>query len=761
MRRGWVAAAIAVVAYAIVARALGSSFGLIDDLILDGLILLGLVRYLRAGRRAVGRRRTGRLLGATAMGLWLVGLVVHTAVARLGASSELQIGVLAACSVPPSICAVAALLVLPMAPPTLLGKVRLFCDGAIIAISLSGVIWLLMGQEWYATARQVGYGAVSVTVLCLVLVMVVSIAVLLLVNGELTGRSALTGLTVGGGLVATSLVFETATALRGDEWTWGHVVAQLGALTVAMSAGLPMPMGGGRDRGPTTFAAQALPYLPLVVMASFAMREQLQYGRMDTVVVWHGMGVVIAILARQFLSLRMTTSLSNELGAQRARLAHQAYHDPLTGLANRTLFSDRLAEALASDRPRPALLLVDLDGFKAVNDTRGHAAGDQLLVAVAGRLRGAVRATDTVARLGGDEFAVLLPGAAGEADAVAVATVILERVSQPVSVGDGNPVAVRASVGIALADDRSTAELLLRDADLALYEAKETGKNRYRVADQELSSSSLGRLQLEEELRTALDAGQFEVHYQPIVELASERVTAVEALVRWRHPTRGLLGPGAFLEAAESAGLLSALDGFVLRSACHQVKIWREMRQDFVVSVNVCAAHLVDAGLADEVAAALAEADVPAGALMLEVTETSLVADLALAARTLRELSDLGVRIALDDFGTGYSSLTYLRTLPIHAIKIDRSFVRDLDGNATDEAVTRAILGLAETLGLRPVAEGVEGVSQADRLRDLRCGHAQGFLFAKPMPARQLTQLLATPDRMQHTARDESLAPQS
>jgi EAL domain-containing protein (putative c-di-GMP-specific phosphodiesterase class I) len=277
---------------------------------------------------------------------------------------------------------------------------------------------------------------------------------------------------------------------------------------------------------------------------------------------------------------------------------------------------------------------------------------------------------------------------------------------------------------------------------MALYEAKQSGRNRYRVADHELSSSTLNRLRLEEDLRRGLDEGQFEVHYQPIVELDSARAIAVEALLRWHHPTRGLLMPAAFIETAEAAGLLPRLDRWVLLQACRQVACWRALSPDFLVSVNVSAGHLSDPDLVDEVSVALSGAGVPPAALMLEITETALVADLAQAAGTLRELTDLGVRIALDDFGTGYSSLTYLRTLPIHTIKIDRSFVRDLDGNATDEAVTRAILGLAETLGLRPVAEGVEGVSQAERLRELRCGHAQGFLFAKPMPATDVTELL-------------------
>ncbi|GAA0227856.1 putative bifunctional diguanylate cyclase/phosphodiesterase [Cryptosporangium japonicum] len=736
----WIAVAVEFIAFAIVGPRLVPAYDAVQDVLLISLVGWALLRFLRGGPRTRGRVRIGRQFGALGMGCWLVALVWHAVTERLDLSVSFRALTLTAFVLPAAIFLAVAMLALPVAPPTVMGKLRLLCDGAIIAFSLSALVWLFVGDDWYGR-RDSPFGDVSVAVLCLTLMTVVAMVMLLLIYGQVAWRSAFTGLAVGAALLAASMVFQLVAVLRAEDWLWGHAVAQLGLLAIAWSAGRPSESVPVRDRGASPLM-QAWSYVPLLVLVLFMIRQQMSADRLDSIVMWHEVGVVVAVLGRQFLTLRMTTSLTDELGAQRARLAHQAFHDPLTGLANRALFNERLDAALEG---HPALLLVDLDGFKAVNDTRGHGVGDQLLVAVAGRLRGAVRATDTVARLGGDEFAVLLPGAAAEADATAVAAVILERVSAPVTVGEGAPVSVRASVGIALADASSTAETLLRDADLALYGAKESGKNRYRVADPELSDSTLGRLRLEEELRVALDAGEFEVHYQPIVELASERITAVEALLRWRHPVRGLLGPAAFLETAESTGLLAALDGFVLRTACAQARTWRAVRSDFVVSVNICAAHLVDPGLPDEVAAALAAADIPPSALMLEVTETALVADLAMAAQTLRELSALGVRIALDDFGTGYSSLTYLRTLPIHSIKIDRSFVHDLDGNATDEAVTRAILGLAETLGLRPVAEGVEGTSQADRLRDLRCGHAQGFLFAKPMPAGELTALLETP----------------
>ncbi|MFI5958007.1 putative bifunctional diguanylate cyclase/phosphodiesterase [Cryptosporangium sp. NPDC051539] len=756
--RWWLAALVAVVLFEGSSAQLGSAFHPIDRGVLIGVVTWTLVRYVRSSRASEGRLRTARRLGAAAAACWLVALVWDLVAGAAGVPETRQTVVSALLSLVPAVFGVAAMVTLPVAPPTVLGKLRLLLDGLIAAFSLLALVWLFVLKAWYASHGG-GADGVTLMVLCIVLIVVAAMSLILLANGSTRQVTALTGLSVGLALIAISMLLQLASTLRGADWTWGNGLLQLGALALGASARLPFGGPPVRDRDSTTFAAYTMPYLPLTAMVLVAMSDQMRYGRLDALVAWLALSAVLAVLARQFLSLRMTASLNSEIDAQRARLTHQAYHDPLTGLANRALFGERLEFALGPDPGMPALLLVDLDGFKAVNDTRGHAAGDQLLVAVAGRLKSAVRATDTVARLGGDEFAVLLPGASGEADAVAVARMVLERVGEPVTLGEGSPVVVRASVGIALADETSTAELLLRDADLALYEAKETGKNQYRVADPELSRSTLGRLRLEEELRAGLDAGEFEVHYQPIVELESERITAVEALVRWRHPTRGLLGPGAFLETAEASGLLPALDGFVLRAACRQVGLWRKSRPTFVVSVNVCAAHLVDPGLADEVAAALAEASLPAEALMLEVTETALVADLAMAARSLRELADLGVRIALDDFGTGYSSLTYLRTLPIHALKIDRSFVRDLDGNATDEAVTRAILGLAETLGLRPVAEGVEGVSQADRLRDLRCGHAQGFLFAKPMPASGVTELLAGPDEpLLHADRGASVA---
>lgn len=738
---------------------------------LINLIVVGwtIREHARWRRTSAGRERRLRGVGLIAMVPWLIYWLIRTGQLASGGSTARPPAALAIPATAALLIGVIALLCGPDAPVSLTGKLRLAFDGVIIALSFGGVAWLLVLQPAVVQVRSAHSGYASgfaLLALAGTLIAVVSVGLLLAFGSESLRWTMVEAISLGIAVTAAATFATMVLRLNGiaSAFTVVGGLTALGGIVIGYAARLPVPAGRGRLWNPLGTSAQVLPFLPILALITASAIRYYGGGHIDPALVWLGFLLVLAVMARQILALRMNTQLATELDAQRGRLTHQAFHDPLTRLANRALFADRLADALADGRPRPSLLLVDLDGFKRVNDTRGHAVGDELLVAVAVGLRGCVRPADTVARLGGDEFAVLLPDASAVNSAVGVAQVILDRLAQPVEVGSGPPVSIRASVGIAVADDASTAELLQRDADMALYEAKQQGRNRYRVADHELSNSTLDRLRLEEDLRRGLDAGQFEVYYQPIVELASERPVAVEALLRWRHPDRGLLGPGAFVECAETAGLLPALDGFVLRAACHHVRGWRELEPDFLVSVNVCAAHLVDTGLAGEVSAALTAAGVPPSALMLEVTETALVADLALAARTLRELAELGVRIALDDFGTGYSSLTYLRTLPIHTIKVDRSFVRDLDGNATDEAVLRAILGLAETLGLRPVAEGVEGVRQADRLRDSGCGYAQGFLFARPVPATEITALLdAAADRNfppppSHTARNALMA---
>jgi diguanylate cyclase (GGDEF)-like protein/PAS domain S-box-containing protein len=423
-----------------------------------------------------------------------------------------------------------------------------------------------------------------------------------------------------------------------------------------------------------------------------------------------------------------------------AELAHQALHDPLTGLANRALLLDHLGRVLARRLRSPrrvGLLFLDLDRFKVINDSLGHAAGDQLLVAVADRLAGVLRPTDTVARLGGDEFVVLIDDFIDPRDPVVLAQRIQSIVKQTVVV-DGNEVVTTASIGIAVANDPSdTAGGLLRDADAAMYLAKARGRDRYEIFDEELRLQATERLQTESHLRRALEMGEIEVYYQPEMSLDTGSMVGAEALARWHHPVAGLLEAGAFIELAEDSGLIIELGEWVLAEACRQAGEWRRERPEFplTVRVNLSARQIAQPNLVDQVMVALQAGGIPSSALCLEITETALMADPVAGLRVLLDLRALGVELAIDDFGTGYSSLSYLKRFPVDVLKIDRSFVDGLGDDPEDTAIVTAIISLGRALGLRVVAEGVETRRQLDELRRLGCDRAQGFLFARPRPA--------------------------
>ena len=457
-----------------------------------------------------------------------------------------------------------------------------------------------------------------------------------------------------------------------------------------------------------------------------------------------GLLIVVSaiILVRQFLGARTNDFLMRDLNRERAMLAGQAFRDPLTALGNRKLFIDHATDALAdADDTMTAVILVDLDGFKEVNDTYGHAAGDELLRQTAERLNANVRAHDTVSRLGGDEFVVLLPRLVDDQIADAVANRILRDLAAPLVIGDA-VLGIRASAGIALTRGSGTAvDDVLREADLALYQAKADGEGVARRFDPAQFAMAEQRRRDESELRRAVDRGEFEVHYQPIVDLAGERTVGVEALVRWRHPERGLLPPAAFLDLAESLGLMPRLGGWVLEQACRQAAAWQEATPGFELNVNLSASQLGRPELIGEVRDVLVSTGLPPHLLVLELTESVALTDLEESARVLGELKTLGVRIALDDFGTGFSSLSHLGTLPVDVVKIDRSFVQAMQ-DTSGASVAEAVLQIARTFDLSPVAEGVEDAVQADRLRELKCAQAQGYHFAKPMPATELSALL-------------------
>jgi diguanylate cyclase (GGDEF)-like protein/PAS domain S-box-containing protein len=437
------------------------------------------------------------------------------------------------------------------------------------------------------------------------------------------------------------------------------------------------------------------------------------------------------------------------------QLTEQAFHDALTGLANRALFRDRLDQALArsarSHEPL-AVLLVDLDGFKQVNDSLGHDAGDHLLQLVAVRFAEAVRPGDTLARLGGDEFALLLEGADEEL-AVGVCARLLGRVSDPMSVA-GVEVALGASIGIAQHDGgRGASDELVRHADVAMYAAKEAGRGRWEIFRPEMARELGEQLGLEYDLRMALKRDELTVHYQPEHDTATQTIVGVEALLRWTSPTRGPIPPSDFIPIAETTGLILPIGEFVLREACAQTARWHRaglLPDGFVTWVNLSARQLSAGQFSALVRRTLAETALPAARLGLEVTETALVVEGAAGTRAQEELEDLhalGVRIAIDDFGTGFSAIGQLRRFPIDLIKIDRSFIQGMEHDAKDAAITANVVSLAHGLGLKAIAEGVENERQLASVRDLGCDLVQGFLLGRPMAADAIDDVLAGPAR--------------
>ncbi len=429
-------------------------------------------------------------------------------------------------------------------------------------------------------------------------------------------------------------------------------------------------------------------------------------------------------------------------------LVRQAYHDGLTGLANRSLFRDRLEQALA--RPAraggtSAVLILDLDGFKGVNDTLGHDAGDQLLRIVAERLNETVRATDTVSRFGGDEFAVLLDDA-DEGLAVSVARRALARLAEPATVA-GRELQVAASIGVAVHTGEGGGDDLVRHADVAMYAAKDAGRGRHEVFRSEMARDPDELLGLDNELRAALDRREFTVHYQPEISLAGGEIVGVEALVRWTSPTRGPIGPDVFIPVAESSGLIAALGDLVVREACRQTADWLRdgvVGRDFVTWVNVSGKQLTMGGVPAAIDRALEAAGLPARNLGLEVTEAEIVVGGAAdrAPAELQQLHDAGVRIAIDDFGTGFSHLAQLRHIPVDMIKVDRSFVQGVERDAKDTAITTSVVALAHALGVVAVAEGIETAGQLAHMRTIGCDVGQGYLFSRPVPAAEMTAFL-------------------
>jgi diguanylate cyclase (GGDEF)-like protein len=453
------------------------------------------------------------------------------------------------------------------------------------------------------------------------------------------------------------------------------------------------------------------------------------------------LGVLIFVLgtARAHLMV-LVEERTNEL-------RFQALHDALTGMPNRALITDRIDQLLARNRRNgtvPAALYVDLDDFKNVNDSLGHEAGDQLLVAVASRMESTLRGADTIGRMGGDEFVVLIDGGDLMVAPELVAERMVDVMRQPFELaGASMPLIVNTSIGIAVGD-RATGGELLRDADIALYQAKAAGKNRFEFFRPEMQTHIGRRIELEFDLRSSLSDDQFRLVYQPIYNLEDFTIVGVEALLRWQHPTEGIIQPDEFIPILEQTGQIREVGQWVLNQACAQMATWHSRGDTIDLSVNVSARQLDDDAIVGHIRDALSASGLPATSLIVEVTETTLMRDASAAVTRLQAIKDLGVRIAIDDFGTGYSSLGYLRQFPVDCIKIDKSFTNAISTSSESKALVRTFVQLGKDLGLKTLAEGVETTGEMDMLQSGHVDEAQGFLMARPLDADALeTQILA------------------
>ncbi|HXX90839.1 MAG TPA: EAL domain-containing protein [Acidimicrobiales bacterium] len=631
-------------------------------------------------------------------------------------------------------------------------------DGLVMAGSLMFVSWMTaLGAAFHGSGEGSLAWVLSLTYpISDVVVATVVLATLARAQGHRRRQLAL----LAAGLLSMAVSdsgFAYLSAVNGsaDVLDTGWIA---GYLLMALAALLPENPRPGRFSEMTVGATaqMVLPYSVLGIAGVAAVVRIAGGGQFDAVLFALGVGTTVLVMVRQLLTMvengRLTDRLEatvTELRDRETELAHQAFHDSLTGLANRALFGDRLDHALArrarAGRRLTAVMVCDLDDFKVVNDTLGHEPGDVLLRAMAERLRASARAEDTVARLGGDEFAVLLEDLRTAEEVHQVARRMTRALAEPVVVGLQSMTAT-VSIGIAFAGrgDESS-QTLLRDADIAMYEAKAAGGNCHRVFQPHMLDDVVARLDLKRDLRALSSApDQLELHYQPIVDLGSAQVAGVEALMRWRHPERGLLLPGAFIETAETTGLIVPLGLAALRAACRQAAEWHAAGVGCPsVAVNLSARQLEDPDIVRSVRGALDEHGLAPDALTLEITESMTLNGAQSSIERLQHLKAIGVRLAIDDFGSGYSSLEYLRQLPVDALKIDRAFTVHVAENAGAAVLLDAMVRLAHTLGLVTVVEGIETAAQLDTVRSIGADQAQGFFVAEPVPAAAVTEDLA------------------
>ena len=490
-----------------------------------------------------------------------------------------------------------------------------------------------------------------------------------------------------------------------------------------------------------------LKLLTKILNEETAIRQELRFDHQNGKVVW------LEISASQDSKGGASGTLTDITERKQAlsQIEYIAYHDALTGLLNRVAFVDYLEQAIAKKQENSnklfAVLFLDLDGFKLVNDSLGHLAGDKLLVAVAQRLKGCLKSTDTIARFGGDEFNILLTNIINIHDVTRIASRINKALKQPFNL-DRQEVFISTSIGIVLSTNGgSKPEHFLRNADIALYRAKSQGKAAYEIFDQLMHIEVVERLQLETDLRRGLEREEFEVYYQPIISLNTNQINGFEALVRWHHPTEGLVAPDKFISIAEETGLIVNLGWWILKQACLQTSIWQQLfnqSSSLFISLNLSSKQFSQLDLLKQIEQILEETGLKPQHLKLEITESTLIKNLETTNVQIKKLSDYGIKLSIDDFGTGYSSLNYLRRFSLTTLKIDRSFISPLNPNTENIDIVEAIIVLAHKLGMDVVAEGVETMEKLEQLRRLNCEQVQGYLFSPPVPANLVPNLLSS-----------------
>jgi diguanylate cyclase (GGDEF)-like protein len=723
----------------------------VDDLSTVVVALGAFVASVVKARSSSGRHRAGWRWMAAGTGSWLAGECVWAWYALVRAETVPS----------PSVADVFYLLGVPLSVVGIVylaagrdeirNHLRFVLDGIVIAGSLLfiswstalGVVYRVGGGTLLSRVVDVAYPVTDI------IMSTVALAALSKVRGRRRHELAL----IGAGLLAFSVAdsaysYFTYTNTYGNANVFdaGYI---LGYVLIIVAALVPAPAEEpDRADGRSSSVQALLPYVPLGLAGLLAAVRAATGGRFDDLLVATGFITVATVLLRQLLTLLENTTLAGRLQAtvsalqaREAQLAHQASHDPLTGLANRVLYADRIDEALRRQIRTGRTLTVmvcDLDEFKSVNDTLGHLAGDEVLRLVSERLTATAPRAGVIARLGGDEFGLLLEDLDSAEEAYDTADRITSALRPPLLVA-GQRVVTSTSIGIAVAEEPGdSAESLLRGADVALYEAKATGKSCYRVFDPEMLTDVFARISLKNDLMVlAADPSQLEIHYQPIIDVHSGRVRGVEALARWRHPTLGLLYPDAFIKPAEENGAIVSIGAAVLDLSCAQLAAWKSEGLECAnVSVNVSARQLRDPSLVATVQEALERYGIPADHLTLEITESMMLHEGELAINRLRQLKALGVLIAIDDFGTGYSSFEYLRRLPVDVLKIDRTFTNELDDDNTTVVLMDLMTQLAHALGMRTVVEGIETPGQMDAIKLLSCDDGQGYFIARPgLPA--------------------------